>query len=966
MKRTRAIALAAALSLLTIGVVPATAAAASADTELTLHYYRAGSTHAESVTASTVDGKPGAPTATTHTGAWWTTTFTFAGLTEKNATVGFVVADDSAYPDQKRLVRASGSSAQAWVLDGDPQVYRSPEEVDRSLIVQKDDKAYVAVEDLGDLLGLTYKYGKNGYLFDGAATGTVDILTIYRGRDYFEINPHTNRIGSNVTGNMLRNYTDVVFSDVDGFQQDGKYYLSFGYIERLFQVGTLVSDDGAYILPRQYVAYNTIQPAGDVSTVGFSQSGLDAIDDYVKQQADNGGPSLAISIVKDGKLVKDSAYGYAKKYDTPLVNGQYQKAQLLPQDQWQKATPDTLYDLASNTKMYATNYAIQQLVSEGKLDLNRTIQSFPGWENYTDANSEYTGQWTVGGAGGITKKYTGKSTITVADLLHHSAGEIPDPQYQNYSVAGDLYYQSSDIHDRSGIIDAISRTPLIAAPRSKYLYSDVDFMILGLIVEQVTGQTLDAYMADHFYTPLGLTHTTFNPLDHGFAKDQVAATELNGNTRDGNVSFGTLPDGSPVPIRKYTLQGQVHDEKAYYSMGGVSGHAGLFSTSGDMAVLTQLMLNGGIYNGKEYFSKDVADEFTTPYSADPAKVDTSTIGLGWELHSKSAAAYYYFNWGPSRNTYGHEGWTGTLTIIDPTYDMTITILTNMRHSPVINPPNGFEDSNFPIADMVPVSARVYAALTSEKTQYSPVTSVTPVKPVTVQEGTSAADAVAALPATTTITDADGATHSVDLTWKIDGYHGDEPGDYDATATFSLPANVTQSDPPTTLSTSTTVTVARPAATASIDKTMVDAGDTVTVHGSGYQPGETVTAELHSTPVKVGSAVATVDGVVELSATIPADTAAGSHTISLTGDHSGQTATTDPFTVRAAAGGGSGGTTTGANGASGHDAVDSGDGSGAGLADTGSDALPYGALALLLLVAGAGALFARRRAARTTR
>ncbi|WP_308467666.1 penicillin binding protein PBP4B [Rathayibacter soli] len=459
--------------------------------------------------------------------------------------------------------------------------------------------------------------------------------------------------------------------------------------------------------------YDTLRRVDDPTLVGFSQARLDAIDDYVEEQVDNGGPSLAISVVKDGAITKESAYGYAKKYDTPLVDGVLQPARELPRDEWQPAGVDTMYDLASNTKMYATNYAIQQLVSEGVLDLDRTLQSFPGWEDYTDAATQYTGDWVVGGRGGIDQAYAGKSTITVADLLHHTAGELPDPQYQNARVAGGLYYQSADIRDRSGIIDVICRTPLIASPHTEFRYSDVDYMILGLLVEQLTRQSLDTYLQEHFYGPLGLHRTTFNPLLHGFTKQQTAATELNGNTRDGHVSFGSLPDGMPAPIRHNTLQGEVHDEKGYYSMGGVSGHAGLFSTVGDLAVLTQLMLNGGLYNGRQYFTREVTEQFTAPYALDAADVDSSTIGLGWRLQSASGDGYRYFTGGPSRSSYGHSGWTGTLTVIDPAHNMTITILTNMRHSPVVDPPNGFAASRFPIAELTPVVARVYSALLAD-------------------------------------------------------------------------------------------------------------------------------------------------------------------------------------------------------------------------------------------------------------
>jgi CubicO group peptidase (beta-lactamase class C family) len=418
-------------------------------------------------------------------------------------------------------------------------------------------------------------------------------------------------------------------------------------------------------------------------------------------------------------LICGKMRSFANKYDTAFEDGQYEPAKLLPESKWKRIKVDTLFDLASNTKMYTTNYAIQKLVSEGKLNLDQTLSSFPGWENYKDSYTVYTGKWTLGGSGGLAlTPRTGKETVTIRDILHHYGGLIPDPEYPNKTSAGALWYQKDDYTDRAGIIDIISKTPLKYTPRTTFAYSDVDFMILGLLVEQITGMSLDQYVEKNIYKPLGLKHTVYNPLTKGFSKSEIAATELNGNTRDGNVNFGVMDDNSPVNIRKYTLQGEVHDEKAWYSMGGVAGHAGLFSTVGDLGVLTQLMLNGGIYNGKQFFSKEVVDEFTAPYDPDPNRVDLSTIGLGWRVHSKSSSAYYYYNWGPSRSTYGHQGWTGTLTIIDPVYNMTITILTNLRHSPVVTPPNGFAGSNFPIGDLVPISALVYDSLIWDKTQYN--------------------------------------------------------------------------------------------------------------------------------------------------------------------------------------------------------------------------------------------------------
>lgn len=692
--------------------------AAPGKMQLIVHYHRFDNKYTGNIAAVTLDRQaPGKVSEKTTDDYGLKMTFNFA-YTADNAYIGLTVKEDTVFPNDKKYIRAQNGVAEVWLLDGDPRVYGAPQLINSDFIVKENNKAYAAVEDLTDLLNLTYKYGKNGYVFDGAAKGTADILTIYRNKDYFEINVDTNRIGANVTTNMLNYYTDTVFNDVDGFRKDNKYYLSLPYMERLFQIGTLCINNNNYLMKKQDAAYDQITNAAAPEQVGFSSEKLNKVDDYINNEINEGFPGAAVIIVKDGKIVKNTAYGYLKKYDTAYVDGAYQPAQLLPLAQWEPATVNSLWDLASNTKMYATNYAIQKLVSEGKLNLDEKISSFPGWENYKDSYVIYTGDWTLGGKGKLpSTPVTGKETVTVRDLLHHSGGNIPDPQYPNRAVAGGLWYQNSDSTNRSGIIDIICKTPLQYKPRTGIIYSDLDFMILGLLVEKITGMPLDKYVENEIYGKLGISHTVFNPLTKGFSKSEIAATELNGNTRDGNISFGTMDDGSPVNIRKYTLQGEVHDEKAWYSMGGVSGHAGLFSTTGDMAVLTQLMLNGGIYNGTQVFTKEVADQFTEPYSVSGTQstLDSSTYGLGWRLASKTGS-YWYFNWGPSRSTYGHQGWTGTLTIIDPVYNMTITMLTNLRHSPVDNPPNGFVGyENYTIGDFGPITGLIYQALITDKT-----------------------------------------------------------------------------------------------------------------------------------------------------------------------------------------------------------------------------------------------------------
>lgn len=682
--------------------------------ELVVHYHSPTWRYDDAVRAVSLAGEVGTRTGAEPDEFGMTYTFGFEE-TPPRGYLGFTVATDAAFPDDLRYLQATDGRAEVWVIDSDPRTYCAPRAIAAESVTMRRGTPYVAVEDLTELLGLTYEYGTNGYEFDGAATGTLKILTIYRGRDYYEIAVERDRIGSDVTGNMLRAYTDLVFDDVDGYGAGGKYHLSFGFLKRLFQVRTLTAGQDQLLLTPADVAHDVLQSAAP-SAVGFDEDRLAELDSFIHDQVEDGSPAVALIVTRSGKVVKEDAYGYALRYSTHDSGGETLPAELLPEDRWEPATTDTLFDLASNTKMYATNYALQRLVSQGRLDLDGAVASLPGWEAFRDESTEYTGDWTVGGEGGIERAHTGKDTITIRDLLHHRGGLIPDPQYQNLLVAGELWYQTTDAGDRSGIIDAICRTPLMYAPRTRFAYSDVDFMILGLIVEQVTGRRLDEYLAEEFYEPLGLTGTFFRPLDHGVDPHDIAATELNGNTRDGNVSFGTRPDGSEVRIRDYTLRGEVHDEKAFYAMAGVAGHAGLFSTTSDLAVLTQLMLNDGIHAGRQYFTGDVIDEFTTPFAPDPADAGASTIGLGWRVHSRSAAAYYYFNWGPSRSTFGHQGWTGTLTVIDPLHDMTITILTNMRHSPVIDPPNGFAGAEYAVSDLVPIIARIYRALSTTTTR----------------------------------------------------------------------------------------------------------------------------------------------------------------------------------------------------------------------------------------------------------
>ena len=167
---------------------------------------------------------------------------------------------------------------------------------------------------------------------------------------------------------------------------------------------------------------------------------------------------------------------------------------------------------------------------------------------------------------------------------------------------------------------------------------------------------------------MGLKHITYNPLQNGFSKDDCAATELQGTTLEGT------PDKTGV--RKGTLQGQVQDPNAFYCLGGVSGHAGLFSNASDLAILASLMLTGG-YGDQKFFSTNVLDLFTSIHDA-----DSPDYALGWNREGDHARDYYFGSVSDS-GAYGHSGYTGTFVLIDPENDMVVVLLTNKIHSKIM-------------------------------------------------------------------------------------------------------------------------------------------------------------------------------------------------------------------------------------------------------------------------------------------
>ncbi|GAC06526.1 penicillin binding protein PBP4B [Paraglaciecola chathamensis] len=421
------------------------------------------------------------------------------------------------------------------------------------------------------------------------------------------------------------------------------------------------------ILPQGSELKVTIPTPVLVDNSASYQNRFKQVDDLIEQDVKNGFPGAVLLVMQNGEIIKRSAYGDARKY----ADG----GELLPSPQ--KMRTDTLFDIASNTKMFATNLALMKLVSEGKLDVNAPIEQYM---------PDYQGG--------------GRDTRLVRDLLTHTAGYAPQVRFftPDNGVSKSLYSQNPQRTDQL----LLNRVPFAMGRNVKAVYSDTDYMLLGMLVERLTGMGLDAYVEHQIYQPLGLTNTLFNPLLKGRAKAEFAATEIQGNSRGGRVSFDNM--------REYVLQGEVHDEKAFYSLGGVAGHAGLFSTVDDLAVLGQLLLNGGGYGQTQIFDEAVLQQFIKPEERD------DSYGLGWRRAGHGQSKWHF---GPyaSAQAYGHTGWTGTVSVIDPKYDLAIFLLTNARHSKVQEDDSGhveFAGKTFETGKYGSVISLVYEAVLNGK------------------------------------------------------------------------------------------------------------------------------------------------------------------------------------------------------------------------------------------------------------
>ncbi len=341
-------------------------------------------------------------------------------------------------------------------------------------------------------------------------------------------------------------------------------------------------------------------------------------------------------VVKNGKIAYFKSFGHTTyNRDEPV-------------------TRETIYDMASVTKVCATTISVMKLYEQGKIDLKATLGTYL--------------PWVMG---------SNKENLTLENILLHQAGLVAFIPFYKETMNADgipytKFYSTSQNDSfsirvaqnlfmrndwRDTLYQRILQSPL--SQQGKYVYSDNDFIFLGKIVEAVSGKPLDEYVAAEFYKPLGLTATGFTPRNK-FSLDRVAPTERE------------------KYFRLQEIRGDVHDPGAAM-FGGVAGHAGLFSDAYGIAVIMQMLMDGGIFNGKRYLQPETINYFNTYHST------ISRRGLGFDKpekdNDKREEPYPCKTASPL--TFGHTGFTGTCAWADPASKLVFVFLSNR-----VNPEGG--------------------------------------------------------------------------------------------------------------------------------------------------------------------------------------------------------------------------------------------------------------------------------------
>ncbi|HUC40690.1 MAG TPA: serine hydrolase domain-containing protein [Gemmatimonadales bacterium] len=343
------------------------------------------------------------------------------------------------------------------------------------------------------------------------------------------------------------------------------------------------------------VACGHPRPVPPITTQQESYGRFDPVVAYLRSQVDSAFPGGVVAVGYHDSVVLLAAVGHYGADDPRPV------------------TPETIYDLASLTKVIALTTECILLVDQGKLDLDAPVQHYL---------PEFRGQM--------------KDQVTIRHLLTHSAG-----------LAADLPLWDST-RTRSAALAMVDTAPLLSPPGTRFVYSDLSAIVLMQAVERITGRPFDEFLADDVFTPLGMMATRFVPPNAW--RNHIAPTELD------------------TYFRHRLLIGEVHDESAA-RLGGVSGNAGLFSSAPDLAKFATWLLDARAGRpGPVRADSGVVHRFTTKQDIPPG----SSRALGWDTPSETSSAGTKM--GP--NAFGHTGFTGTSIWFDPDRDLFIILLTN--------------------------------------------------------------------------------------------------------------------------------------------------------------------------------------------------------------------------------------------------------------------------------------------------
>lgn len=355
--------------------------------------------------------------------------------------------------------------------------------------------------------------------------------------------------------------------------------------------------------------------------VGINTDDLKKIDAIAREAIfQRATPGAAVMVIKDGNVIFNKGYGNHTYTDGNPVK------------------VDDIFDLASVTKISATTMGVMHLVEEGKLSLDSTLKAYLGRARNTD-----------------------KQDIMIREVMLHQAGFTPFiPFYEklkptDYSRDSSALF-STKVADnyflRKNYYEEVMWPQMMGSrlvSRGKYVYSDLSMYFMKEILEGITHDHLDQYVLNQFYKPLGMQTAGFNPRNR-FDKSRIVPTE------DDSYFRHTL------------VHGYVHDQGAAMA-GGVAGHAGLFASTNDLAILFQMILNKGTYGGKTYFKPGTIEQFTAKQS------NVSRRGLGFDRWDPDVSEHYPSELA-SPQTFGHTGYTGTCIWVDPQYNLIYIFFSN--------------------------------------------------------------------------------------------------------------------------------------------------------------------------------------------------------------------------------------------------------------------------------------------------